>query len=247
MIWVGTSGWVYRHWIGRYYPPELPTSDWLAFYAREFPTVEINRSYYRLPTRDQFAAWADQTPPAPGFVFAVKASRYITHMKKLRDVDEAVPRLAAAAGGLGDRLGPILYQLPPRWRADPPRLARFVAGLPSGQAASFEFRDPSWYGDAVLRVLADAGCVLAFAVGGTLTTPPDVPAVGPFRYVRFHHGSGGIGFADEELAPWAERLAAEAAAGRAAYAYFNNDPDGHALDDARRFRAMLARLGAPLA
>ena len=247
MIWIGTSGWVYKDWLGRFYPPELPGRGWLAFYAREFPTVEINRSYYRLPTRQQFAAWAEQTPPAPAFRFAVKASRYLTHMKKLLDPDEPLDRLVTAAGGLGDRLGPFLYQLPPRWRADPDRLARFVAALQPQQRAAFEFREPSWYGAAVVGMLAEAGCALAIGIGGSHPTPPEAPDIGPFRYVRFHHGAHGIGFTDEELAPWGERLAADAAAGRDAYVYFNNDPGGHAIADARRLRAMLARLDAPLA
>ena len=119
MIWIGTSGWVYPHWVERFYPPDLPAQDQLAYYAQHFPTVEINRSFYRLPTRDQFRSWAEQTAAHPGFLFAVKASRYITHLKKLRDVDEALDRFIDAVAGLGKQLGPCLYQLPPHWRADP--------------------------------------------------------------------------------------------------------------------------------
>ena len=247
MIWIGTSGWVYKDWVGRFYPPELSGRDWLAFYAREFPTVEINRSYYRLPTTDQFRAWAEQVPPAPDFRFAVKASRFLTHMKKLRDPEEPLDRLVTAAAGLGDRLGPFLYQLPPRWRADLDRLSRFVALLPPGHKAAFEFREPSWYGAAVVQILAGAGCALAVGIGGSQPTPSDAPDVGPFRYVRFHSGAWGTGFSDEELQPWAERLAADAATGRDVYVYFNNDPGGHAIYDARRLREMLTRLDAPLA
>ena len=249
MIWIGTSGWVYRDWVGRFYPRELPGRDWLAFFAREFPTVEINRSYYRLPTCEQFRAWAGQIPPdreGTCFRFAVKASRYITHLKKLRDVDEAVDRLYVAAGGLGDRLGPVLYQLPPRWRADAPRLERFVAVLPPGRPAAFEFRDPTWSGAEILRVLGEAGCALVVAVGGSHPSPRAAPAVGPFRYVRFHHGAHGIGFSDAELAPWVERLAADGATGQEVYVYFNNVPGGHAIADARRLREMLVRAGAPV-
>ena len=247
MIWIGTSGWVYKHWLGLFYPPELAGREWLPFYARHFPTVEINRSYYRLPTEAQFRAWAEQAPPAPHFLFAVKASRYLTHMKKLREPAEPVARLIEAASGLGDRLGPFLYQLPPRWRANPERLATFAATLPPGHRAAVEFREPSWYGEETLRILEEAGCALAVAVGGPEPTPPGTPDVGPFRYVRFHHGSGGWGFSDAELLPWADRLAADAAAGKDAHVYFNNDPGGHALADARRLREMLVTRGAPLA
>src|SRR3954453_17053494 len=108
MIWIGTSGWVYPHWVGRFYPPDLPVRDHLAYYAQHFPTVEINRSFYRLPTRDQFRSWAEQTAAHPGFLFAVKASRYITHLKNLRDGEEALDRLIDATAGLGERLGPCL-------------------------------------------------------------------------------------------------------------------------------------------
>jgi uncharacterized protein YecE (DUF72 family) len=239
MIWIGTSGWVYPHWVGHFYPPELPARDHLAFYAQRFPTVEINRSFYRLPTRDQFRSWTEQTAARPGFLFAVKASRYISHLKKLRGVDEALDRFIDAAAGLGERLGPCLYQLPPHWRADPLRLEQFVARLPRQYRAAFEFRDPSWYRPEIARILADAGCALVIAVGGSLSSPPDAPQVGPFGYVRFHHGAHGIGFSRTELAQWAQRLAGYAGEGRDAYAYFNNDPDGHAVADACTLRELL--------
>jgi len=244
MILIGTSGWVYPHWEGRFYPPELPARDQLRFYARHFPTVEINRSYYRLPTREQFAAWADQVADDPGFLFAVKASRYLTHLKKLREPRDALDRLITAAEGLGPHLGPFLYQLPPHWRADAPRLAAFLAALPKRHRAAVEFRDPSWYQPEILRLLEEAGCALVQAVGGASPTPPELPPVGPFRYVRFHSGAHGVGVSEGELVPWAERLTADARAGRDAYVYFNNDPDGHAVVDAERLMALLGPLAA---
>lgn len=246
MIWIGTSGWVYRHWIARFYPPDLPQRAWLGYYARSFETVEINRSFYRLPTRDQFAAWAAQVSDRPDFFFAVKASRYLTHMKKLKDGEQGIARLREASSGLGARLGPVLYQLPPRWHADPARLGGFLTHLPAGERSAVEFRDPTWFRPDVLRLLADAGCALVVAIGGGCPTPLDLPPVGPFRYVRVHGGAQGIGLSDGEVAFWAERLAAGPAAEQDAYVYFNNDPGGHAIFDARRFRAALERAGAPV-
>jgi len=243
MIWIGTSGWVYPHWIERFYPPDLPMQDWLAYYARYFPTVEINRSFYRLPTYDQFRAWAEQTSSHPGFLFSIKASRYITHMKKLKDPQQGISRLMAAASGLGKQLGPFLYQLPPHWHANLERLEQFIAQLPRDHPAAFEFRDASWFQAEILRkvneLLNSANCALVVAVGGSLTTPQDIPAIGPFRYLRFHHGKYGTGFTDDELAYWAKRIRADAAEGHTIYAYFNNDLDGHAVKDALRLREML--------
>lgn len=248
MIWIGTSGWVYPHWVGPFYPPGLPMRDWLPYYAQHFPTVEINRSFYRLPTYEQFQAWAGQTASHPGFLFAVKASRYITHMKKLKDPQGAISRLVTAAAGLGQQLGPFLYQLPPNWRANPQRLEQFVAQLPHAQQAAFEFRDPSWFQPETLATLSQilnaAGCVLAIAIGGPCPTPLDAPLIGPFRYLRFHHGSYGIGLSEDELAFWAKRLSSDAAEGRQVYVYFNNDPEGYAVHDAFRLREMLGSAAA---
>lgn len=247
-IWIGTSGWVYPHWRGCFYPPRLPLHEQLGYYAHVFPTVEINRSFYRLPTFEQFQTWAAQVAFCPGFRFAVKASRFTTHLKKLKDTQESVSRLLAAARGLGEHLGVILYQLPPHWRANPARLEQFLAQLLPGYPAAFEFRDPSWFEPAMLprleQILTTAHAALAIGIGGDFPTPPHVPPIGSFQYLRFHAGASGIGFTRAELAPWAERLAQEAEAGREGYAYFNNDAEGHALADAQRLRAMLGALAA---
>ncbi len=245
-IWIGTSGWVYPHWRGRFYPPSVPARDQLAYYARHFPTVEVNRSFYRLPTFEQFHSWADQVAPAPGFRFAVKASRFLTHIKRLRDPQESLGRLLTAARGLGEHLAVLLFQLPPNWRADPARLEQLLACLPSDVPAAVELRDPSWFEPATLarleRMLTSAHAALAIGIGGATPTPPDLARVGAFRYFRFHSGSSGIGFADAELAEWAERLTHAAQEGCEGYAYFNNDAEGHAIRDAERLRAMLGTL-----
>src|SRR6266566_4175356 len=240
MIEIGTSGWVYPHWVGRFYPSDLPAREQLSYYAQHFSTVEINRSFYRLPTYEQFRAWAEQTSDHPNFRFAVKASRYITHLKKLHNVEEGVQRLVSSAQGLGTQLGPFLYQLPPHWRANPERLKQFIKLLPSNYQAAFEFRDPTWFQGETLqtlsRILNDAGCVLAVGIGGSQPTSTDISGTGPFRYYRFHHGAHGVGFSDEELILWAKRIVGDVAEGRNVYVYFNNDPEAYAIRDALRLR-----------
>ncbi len=246
MIWIGTSGWIYPHWVGRFYPSDLPLRDHLAYYAKYFPTVEINRSFYRLPSYDQFHAWGEQIQSFPGFRFSVKASQYITHMKKLQNVEEGISRLYTGAIGLGQHLGPFLYQLPPHWHANLQRLEQFIFKLPHNYQAAFEFRDPTWFQpenlQALCRILDEAGCVLVIGVGGSCPTPPGLPAVGPFRYVRFHHGAHGIGLSDEELESWVKQLSVDAAEGRQAYVYFNNDPEGYAILNAQQLQKLLGKL-----
>lgn len=240
MLRIGTAGWDYPHWTARFYPPALPHAERLAYYARHFDTVEINRSYYRLPTREQFAAWAGEVAGDPGFLFAVKASRYITHLKKLRDAGDALALLVANARGLGAHLGPFLYQLPPHWHADPDRLAAFVELLPPGTRNAFEFRDPSWLDPRILDILRARDCALVTAIGAPSYTPLETAATGSFRYLRFHTGLYGAGFTHDELAYWAGRIAAAAVAGLDVYAYLNNDPEGHAVRDATTLRGLLA-------
>jgi len=243
MIWIGTSGCVYPHWVGPFYPPDLPVREHLSYYARHFPTVEINRSFYRLPTYEQFHAWAKQIAPHLGFRFAVKASRYLTHMKKLHNAEEGVKRLIDSASGLGEHLGPFLYQLPPRWHANPQRLEEFITLIPRNRQAAFEFRDPTWFQPETLqsirRILGNDNCALVTSIGGSLPTPLDIPPIGPFRYLRFHHGAHGIGLSDEELTFWAKRLTPDAAENREIYVYFNNDPEGHAVHDALKLRELV--------
>lgn len=246
MIWIGTSGWVYPHWVDRFYPHDLAAQEYLPYYAQTFPTVEINSSFYRLPTREQFQGWAEQIASHPSFLFAVKASRYLTHMKKLLNAEEGIERLVTSAMGLGEHLGPFLYQLPPHWQANPARLQQFIAHLPSHQRAIFEFRDPTWFQPTIFptlrHLLETAGCTLAVAVGGALPTPLDLPTIGPIGYVRFHHGAHGIGLSDEELRRWAERLASQASDDRQIFVYFNNDAEGYAIHDALRLRQLLGPL-----
>lgn len=232
---------MYRHWRGDFYPEGRPVSDWFEHYASVFDTVEINNSFYRLPEAETFAAWARRAPG--GFLFAVKASRFLTHLKKLKDPEEPLNRFFERARCLGKTLGPVLYQLPPRWPVDLARLETFVNALPRGVRHVIEFRDPSWYRQDVLDVLERSGVSLCLHdMQGSATGRL---RIGPCAYVRFHGVTRyGGRYGDEELAPWAEWLAGEQQAGRDLFAYFNNDIGGHAPRDAVRLRTMLEdRLG----
>lgn len=237
-IHVGCSGWQYTHWRGDFYPAELPTSRWFEHYARSFDTVEINNSFYRWPTPDTFDKWRDQAPP--GFVYAVKAARFLTHMKKLKDPEEPVARTFEAVRHLGPHLGPVLYQLPPRWGVNLERLEHFLRTLPRRRLHAIEFREPSWYIDPVFSLLQKHAVALCLHdMHGSATGKM---VIGPFLYVRFHFGTQKYGgrYDDARLDEWAGWLAAQARAGRAVYAYFNNDVGGHAPRDAIRLRDRIA-------
>lgn len=243
---VGCSGWNYKSWNGRFYPAGLPASQWLEHYAAVFDTVEINNTFYRLPEAATFAAWRAGTPPR--FLIAVKASRFLTHMKRLRDPEEPLERLFSRVAALGPRLGPVLYQLPGQFHADAARLEDFLRALPRrltprGRRLQHvvEFRHPSWYTRAIFDLLErhDVALCLHDKAGSAI----DHPWIGPFSYVRFHGTSGNYhgSYTDTQLRGWARRLAAESKVGRDVYAYFNNDPDATATRNAITLRRMLSR------
>jgi uncharacterized protein YecE (DUF72 family) len=236
---VGCSGWQYQHWRGNFYPPDVPQKRWFEHYASVFDTVEINNSFYRLPTEETFAAWAERAPAR--FLFAVKASRFLTHMKKLKDPEEPVERFFSRAQALGRHLGPVLYQLPPGWKLDRGRLEYFLQVLPRDIRHVLEFREPSWYADDVYALLERHGVALCLhdmpksATGRT--------RIGPFIYVRFHGATGRYdgSYPDERLRDWAEWLNEQRTAGVDVYAYFNNDLGGHAPRNALTLRRLLER------
>jgi uncharacterized protein YecE (DUF72 family) len=233
-IRIGCSGWQYKHWRGDFYPADLPQSRWFAHYALSFDTVEINNSFYRLPPAETFARWREQSPKR--FLYAVKASRFLTHMKKLKDPEDPLFRFFDNAKQLGPQLGPILYQLPPGWRLDLDRFEHFLKALPKGYRHTVEFRETSWYDDRVYALLAKHKVALCLHdMQGSATQRL---VVGPFIYVRFHHGTVKYGgrYGDERLDDWAEWLAARSASGMDVFAYFNNDTGGHAPRDAVRLR-----------
>jgi uncharacterized protein YecE (DUF72 family) len=235
---VGCSGWQYKHWRGDFYPADLPVRRWLPYYAAQFDTVEINNTFYRLPEARTFVDWREKV--SPGFVYAVKASRFLTHMKKLKDPEAPLRLLFERVMQLEYALGAILYQLPPRWPVNVERLNNFLDALPVGYHHAVEFRDPSWYVPAVYDALRNHHVALCLHdLPGA--APPDRHLVGPFIYVRFH-GPARYGgrYADDTLVEWAEWCQAHIARGVEMYAYFNNDIGGHAPRDAQRFRELLS-------
>ena len=242
MIHVGTSGWQYRDWRGRLYPKGLPQRAWLSAYASTFPTVEVNNSFYQLPKEETFDRWAEQTPP--GFLFTVKASRYISHIRRLRDAKDPVDLFWSRATRLGPKLGPVLFQLPPNFKADPGLLRDFLAVLPKRIRPAFEFRDDSWRNDEILELLDGAGAAWVLADRPGWRVPHIV--TGNWSYVRFHQGRRiHPGYPSAKLRRWADRIASEPA--EDTFVYFNNDQLGAAPDDAATLIRMLADRGLDLA
>jgi len=233
---IGTSGWVYNHWRGVLYPAELPPRDWFAAYAAAFDTVEINNSFYRLPSAATFAAWRDQAPA--GFLYAVKASRFLTHMKKLKDPEEPLRRFFERAAHLGQTLGPVLYQLPPHWQLNLERFAHFLAALPPGYQHVVEFRDASWLVEEVFQLMEQHQVAHCLHDMYPLKVPLRLTA--PTVYVRFHGDAAHSGdYPRAALEQWADQIAAWRGEGRDVYAYFNNDIGGYAVHNARTLREVL--------
>jgi uncharacterized protein YecE (DUF72 family) len=235
---IGCSGWNYADWRGRFYPTGLPARRWLAHYATRFDTVEVNSTFYRLARPQAVAAWVADTPE--DFVFAVKASRYLTHMKRLTDMDRGVRRLYDGIAPLAasPKLGPVLWQLPERFHRDDDRLAFALERLPAGDHC-FEFRHPSWFAAPVYDLLRAHGVALVY--GDDPRRPfQALELTAPWTLIRFHHGARGRrgNYAESELRAWAARLR-ELRAEAAVFAYFNNDWEGFAPRNARRLRALL--------
>jgi uncharacterized protein YecE (DUF72 family) len=242
MFFVGTSGWHYRDWSERFYPQELEPSGWLRYHSRRFVTVELNNSFYRLPERSTFAHWRNEVPS--DFVMAVKASRYLTHTRRLIEPEEPVARLWSAAQGLGTNLGPVLFQLPPSLQLEFDRLRSLLEVLPTAMQAAFEFRHASWFIPEVFELLDSVGAALVWP-----DTPGrrfSLPLTGGWAYIRFHRGSRvSAGYRRSKLTTWAKRLADMPASD--AFIYFNNDQGGAAVRDAQVLCHLLERRGASVA
>jgi uncharacterized protein YecE (DUF72 family) len=237
-VYVGTSGWHYKHWLGSFYPADLPAKEMLSFYARHFDTVELNNTFYHLPAPATFDSWRENSPP--NFLFAVKGSRFITHMKKLKDPETSIEKFFLGAELLGAKLGPILFQLPPRWNVNTERLSSFLEVLPKQHRYVLEFRDDTWMVPEVFEVLRQHNTAFCIHDLAAQQTPLELTA--NFTYIRFH-GPGAAkyqgSYSDAVLRTWAERISGWQKQLAAVYVYFNNDIGGAAVKNATSLKQML--------
>jgi uncharacterized protein YecE (DUF72 family) len=234
---IGCSGWHYEHWRGLYYPKELPKVKWLSCYAQEFNTVELDNTFYGLPSEKAFSTWREST--SDDFVFAVKVSRFITHIERLRNLDASVDNFLSRAAFLKEKLGPLLYQLPPSMRRSDEVLESFLSTLPSEYQHVIEFRHESWVDERVFDILRSHSAGLCVLDMPGFSCP--LVATSDFAYVRFH-GSEGLyssSYSDGELAQWAQRIARLGQNVSVSYVYFNNDAEAFAIDNARTLRDLL--------
>ena len=264
-VYIGTSGWVYSDWQGKFYPDDLPQRKWLEFYGQQFKTVEVNSTFYHSMRTVTFENWAKSVPER--FTFALKGSRFITHIKRLKPDPASIEKFIESSISLGDKLGPILWQLPPRFKADKERLERFLqtASHLRGESSShlgggqklryaFEFRDPSWFDETIYQVLRKYNAAVVIAESGgywpssasssaEATDDKEAPEGKPseevitadFTYIRFH-GEGGsyaTSYTDQELTVWAKKIKKWQEMGIDVYAYFNNDVNAFAVDNAK--------------
>ncbi len=241
-IRIGTSGFVYRHWKGDFYPEDVPARSWFEYFAAHFDTVELNNTFYRLPLSQTFRNWRRRAPA--NFCFAVKFSRYGSHVKRLNTPAGTIRRFITRARHLGRHLGPILLQLPPHWDAQAERLDAFLRATPAGCRWAVEFRDPRWLNDAVYDVLVHHHAALCVH-----DLIPDHPRkmTTDWTYIRYHGQHYGGSYPSDYLQAEAQRIAASAAQGFDVYAYFNNDIGGHAVRNAQELRMHLGLAGPPQA
>jgi len=243
---IGTSGWHYKHWVGTVYPERLPSSKMLEFYYQRYDTVEINNSFYRLPNVSTFECWRESTPA--NFLFAVKASRFITHNKKLNDPQNALENFLPRAEALGEKLGPILFQLPPQWKLNLERLEEFLTVLPRYHRYTFEFREPSWHCEKTYELLRRFNAAYCIHEIAGFHTPIELTA--DWTYIRLH-GPGGKyqgSYEAEVLRAWAERIRGWSDSLKGIYVYFDNDQAGYAAHNALELNRLVRQMmGAPRA
>lgn len=262
-IWIGTSGFTYEHWREIFYPRDLPQAKWLEFYSQHFSTVEINASFYHQMSRKIYEGWAKRTPD--NFIFTVKGSRFITHIKRLKDCREPVERFLESVSGLGEKLGVILWQLPPRWVFDKLRLEEFLklispkevrpprrSDLTRNIRHAFEFRDSSWLNEQVYTLLKKHNCALVIQDSPSWPTAEVITADftphhfyqngAGFTYLRFHGNQSLYGscYNKEELREWAEKIKKWQKNGLDVYAYFNNDAQGYAVRNAKELKELVS-------
>jgi len=238
-IFIGTSGWCYDGWEGVFYPDNLSRKEWLGFYAKHFDTVEINSSFYHLPKASTFSDWAKKTPD--DFLFVVKASKCITHTKRLNDCSDAVARLIGAAVELGKKLVMFLFQLPPNLKKDLNRLKNFIDTLPAVYRYVFEFRDESWFCNDIYKLLKDCNC--GIVISDSPRFPRHEVITGGFCYIRMH-GSTSLyssKYTDKELKIIAEMITGNYKNGISSYVFFNNDVCGYAVENAKLLKSLLLK------
>jgi uncharacterized protein YecE (DUF72 family) len=236
--YIGTSGWSYPHWKGPFYPADLPDSKLLDYYCQHFSSVEINNSFYHLPSEHALEQWRDTTPA--DFLFAAKASRYITHMKKLKDPQQSLATFIERIDILGNKLGPILYQLPPRWHCNPERLSAFLHALDETHRHAFEFRDESWINEDIVQILEQHNAAFCIYELAGYRSPLHVTA--DFVYIRLHGPEGAYqgSYDGRTLAAWARRIEKWCDQGIDVYCYFDNDEAGYAVENALDLQARLS-------
>jgi uncharacterized protein YecE (DUF72 family) len=236
-VHIGTSGWHYPHWRGPFYPEKLPAAKMLEFYTRHFDTVELNNTFYRLPVESGLETWRESTPK--GFCFAAKGSRFLTHMKKLKDPEPGVAKFFERVDRLGNKLGPVVFQLPPWWEANAERLEAFLAALPPRHRYAFELRNATWRTPEICRILRrhnTAFCI--FEIAGQFS---GLEITANFTYVRLH-GPGGAyqgSYSRPALRKWAQRIGEWRKDLRAVYIYFDNDQAAYAVENARDLKRMV--------
>ncbi len=240
---IGTSGWHYQHWCGPFYAEKLPASKMLAAYYKHFDTVEINNSFYKLPSVEAFREWRRSTPR--GFCFAVKGSRFITHMKKLKDPQNALDNILLRAEELKEKLGPVLFQLPPHWGVNAERLEAFLQALPQRHRYAFEFREHTWHKPQIYDILARHNAAFCFFELDGFQSPE--PMTADFAYVRLHGPAGPYqgSYPKPVLRQWAEKIQSWVKRLKQVYVYFDNDQSGYAAKNAVELKVMVGRATAP--
>lgn len=235
-LYIGTSGWHYKHWIGTFYPGDIKESRQFSYYLKDFSSVELNNPFYRLPSKETFTNWRLSVPE--GFLFSVKASRYITHMKKLKDPKESVKQFFDHVKMLREKLGPILFQLPPRWKINKERLEEFLKVLPKKYRYVFEFRNTTWYEDEIFELLKKYNCAFCIYELNGHTTPLAVTA--DFVYIRLH-GPGAKykgSYSKTILKKWKQKCSEWLKQNKDVFIYFDNDQEGYAAFNAKELKAM---------
>lgn len=237
-VHIGTSGWSYDHWKGTFYPDDLPKEKWLEYYTQKLNTVEINNSFYQLPEIGTLEGWSEEVPDS--FIFSAKASRYITHMKKLKEPDESLEKMFDAFRALDSKLSYVLFQLPPNWKFNEERLRNFISLLPENLGFAFEFRDRSWINDTLYQILEENN--ITFCIYDIAGYQSPVKVTSDSVYVRLHGPSDekykGC-YSDQDLSEWADRAGEWTGSGREVFIYFDNDEQGFAPQNAVQLKEMI--------